>query len=445
MAATATEEFLVDLGAESQAVVPNSKLEFLTDEMDSTKLLQQNEEDLAMAHTLQEEVKQELNSVSFGASKVGPYPEIGDNPLSNSKPAWEDSETKARAEFEDIAKHGIIEVSGVDSSGRPVIVVSASKLPSSKELDHKKLLRYLKFSLDKYVESDYSVVYLHYGLNSSNKPSFSWMREAYKEFDRKYKKNLKSLYLVHPTTFIRILMNVFKPLISVKFGRKIRYVNYLHEISDVIHLDQLNIPKEVLDHDRELVKKLNNKIETRPRDASDSAVPVAPLPSQQFGVSLEFLSENNPGYNIPRVMQETIGFLKENGLKTEGLFRRSASALALKDVQASYNQGTPVVFDDPHLAAVSLKAFLRKLPEPVLTYKLYENILNITRVESDTRVRVVASLLQQLPRLNFTVLKYLFDFLALVAENSSENKMNFNNLAVVFGPNLAWSTDQRPL
>ena len=45
---------------------------------------------------------------------------------------------------------------------------------------------YLKFTLDKYVESDYSVVYLHYGLNSQNKPSFGWLREVYREFDRKY-------------------------------------------------------------------------------------------------------------------------------------------------------------------------------------------------------------------------------------------------------------------
>lgn len=36
-----------------------------------------------------------------------------------------------------------------------------------------------------------------------------------------------------------------------------------------------------------------------------------------------------------------------------------------------------VTFDDPHLAAVILKSFLRKLPEPLMTYKLYEYILNI--------------------------------------------------------------------
>lgn len=33
---------------------------------------------------------------------------------------------------------------------------------------------------------DYILVYFHYGLKSSNKPSLKWLREAYGEFDRKY-------------------------------------------------------------------------------------------------------------------------------------------------------------------------------------------------------------------------------------------------------------------
>lgn len=45
--------------------------------------------------------------------------------------------------------------------------------------------RYLKFTLDQYVESDYTLVYLHHGLTSENKPSLSWLRDAYREFDRK--------------------------------------------------------------------------------------------------------------------------------------------------------------------------------------------------------------------------------------------------------------------
>jgi len=45
--------------------------------------------------------------------------------------------------------------------------------------------RYLRYTLDKYVENDYTVVYFHFGLNSANKPSVSWLKRAYSDFDRK--------------------------------------------------------------------------------------------------------------------------------------------------------------------------------------------------------------------------------------------------------------------
>ena len=40
----------------------------------------------------------------------------------------------------------------------------------------------------------------------------------------RYRKNLKSCFIVHPTNFIKVVYNFFKPIISVKFGRKIQWV-----------------------------------------------------------------------------------------------------------------------------------------------------------------------------------------------------------------------------
>lgn len=104
------------------------------------------------------------------------------------------------------------------------------------------------FTLDKYVEQDYSLVYLHYGLNSRNKPTLSWLWQAYRAFDRKYKKNLKALYLVHPTNFIRLVWQVFRAVISAKFGRKVMYVNSLQELHQLLGLPyQLSIPQPVVE------------------------------------------------------------------------------------------------------------------------------------------------------------------------------------------------------
>ncbi|GFG30309.1 hypothetical protein Cfor_02125 [Coptotermes formosanus] len=274
-------------------------------------------------------------------------------------------------DFSEVAKYGIVEVAGDDTYGRKVIVVSACKLPGNKELDHSLLLRqvlymYLMYTLDKFVEEDYSLVYFHYGLTSKNKPPLSWLWQAYRAFDRKYKKNLKALYLVHPTNFIRVIWQIFRAAISAKFGRKVMYVNYLHELKQHLHLDQISIPQPVLEHDERLLQK-NSRVVQPPAASQHSAKFHTSLHTQQFGVSLQFIKDNNNGEVIPPVVRQS--------LETEGLFRRSASVQLVKELQSKYNHGQPVDFrGDVHLAAVLLKTFLRELEEPLMTFDLYDEI-----------------------------------------------------------------------
>lgn len=116
-------------------------------------------------------------------------------------------------DFSDIAKHNCVEVAGDDLFGRKIITIYACRLPSETKLHHLRLLKYIMYTLDQYVENDYCVVYFHYDLNSQNKPKLNFLYQAYKAFDRKYKKNLKALFLVHPTNFIRIVWQLFKPII----------------------------------------------------------------------------------------------------------------------------------------------------------------------------------------------------------------------------------------
>nr|XP_045219408.1 rho GTPase-activating protein 8 isoform X8 [Macaca fascicularis] len=279
--------------------------------------------------------------------------------------------------FYDVARHGILQVAGDDRFGRRVVTFSCCRMPPSHELDHQRLLEYLKYTLDQYVENDYTIVYFHYGLNSRNKPSLGWLQSAYKEFDRKYKKNLKALYVVHPTSFIKVLWNIFKPLISHKFGKKVTYFNYLSELHEHLKYDQLIIPPEVLRYD----EKLQSLHEGRMPPPTKTPPPRPPLPTQQFGVSLQYLKDKNQGELIPPVLRFTVTYLRQKGLRTEGLFRRSASVQTVREIQRLYNQGKPVNFDDYgdiHIPAVILKTFLRELPQPLLTFQAYEQILGIT-------------------------------------------------------------------
>uniref|UniRef100_A0A665T9R7 Rho GTPase activating protein 8 n=1 Tax=Echeneis naucrates TaxID=173247 RepID=A0A665T9R7_ECHNA len=314
--------------------------------------------------------------------------------------------------YYDVARHGIIQVTGDDNYGRKLIVFSSCCLPPSHQLNHRRLLEYLKLTLDQYVEMDYILVYFHHGLRSINKPSLKWLREAYGEFDRKYKKNLKALFVVHPTNFIRIVWNIFKPLISHKFGKKLMYVNFLDELRDHLNFEQLSVPPEVLRHDA----KLRAAQKGGPRPSARTPPPRPPLPTQQFGVRL----------------------------RTEGLFRRSAQVQLIKDIQKLYNLGKPVNFDDyddVHVPAVILKTFLRELPEPLLTFRVYSQVQEILNIQSSLRVSRCQQIVESLPEHQFIVVKFLLCFLHMVSQESIFNKMSPSNLACVFGVNLVWPRD----
>ncbi|KAL2088769.1 hypothetical protein ACEWY4_015668 [Coilia grayii] len=347
--------------------------------------------------------------------------------------AWDDP-------YYDIARHQIVEVAGDDNFGRKVIVFSACRMPPHHQLDHQKLLMYLKHTLDQYVESDYTLIYFHHGLTGENKPSLSWLRDAYREFDRKYKKNIKALVIVHPTMFIRTLLILFKPLISFKFGRKISYINYLSELDELVKCEQLVIPSRVREYDEKIRQALKPSAQV-PKSPPRSP----PLPNQQFGVPLPVLKvRGGDSEGIPLVMRDTVEFLRTQGLEMEGIFRRSANITLVKSVQEKYNSGEEVNFtemEDVHLAAVILKTFLRELPEPLLTYQLYNDIINFQSVEKTSQGMTIQNLLAMLPQENYASLKYLILFLAEVSAHSEVNKMNNANLAVVFGPNLLWGQD----
>ncbi|XP_041987241.1 rho GTPase-activating protein 1-like [Aricia agestis] len=354
--------------------------------------------------------------------------------------------------FAELNGTGLIEVVGDDEIGRRIIIVSACRLPPSKDLHPDILLSYLMFTLDKYVEQDYSVVYFHCGLSSRNKPPLSWLWKAYKAFDRKYKKNLKALYLVHPTNFIRIVWQMLRPAISVKFGRKMMYVNYLHELQPYLDVDKLYIPEPVLEYNKLLLEKNPRAAEAarlqqdQMNQSKEKAAPkevVMPPPTQQFGVSLQFIKEHNPNMidSIPPVVRQCVEFLSQpEALGTEGIFRRSANISVIKELQRACNRGEPISFrNDPHIAAVLLKTFLRDLEEPLMTFDLYEEIVKFQSWTNRDKPRQVKILiLERLPLDNYKLLKYIIQFLWEVQDMSCLNKMTSSNLAVVFGPNLSW-------
>lgn len=392
------------------------------------------EEDLA---------REQAGEIAFRSGAITPEGLIEDD-FEKELGTPSDAEDNDESEFRDVAQYRILEVAGDDTYGRKVIVASACRLPPSSQINHERLMEYLKYTLDQYVENDYVIVYFHYGLTSKNKPKLGWMLQMYRELDRKYKKNLKALYLVHPTNFIKLLLNIFKPFISAKFGRKIMYVDYLHKLKEHLHFDQLVVPSLVLEHD---AKILAAQKPSYPYSSDESEAAVH-NPKQQFGVKLQQILQNYKCV-IPPVVEICVEFLRKNALDVEGIFRRSANASVLKDVQKRFNQGETVDFDeinDVHIPAVTMKTFLRDLQEPILTFDLYQPVVRLHTLEEDRQLIEVQRLFrEELPKENYIILKYIIHFLTQVSQYSDSNKMNTLNLAIVFGPNLLWPKGQANL
>uniref|UniRef100_T2MEH5 Rho GTPase-activating protein 1 n=1 Tax=Hydra vulgaris TaxID=6087 RepID=T2MEH5_HYDVU len=335
--------------------------------------------------------------------------------------------------YADIAKLKIFHVAGDDLTGRPVIAFSACRLPNRKDIDHQQLLCFLKEVLDCYVENDYTLVYFHYGLRSINKPSFKWLLQVYKELDRKYKKNLKAFYIVHPSNFIKAAFNIFYPFISKKFGKKINNISKLDELTPHLRIDQIDIPEEVKQHDKIVVEKFKSVATSQAKEIPKT---------QQFSISLTELKRKHPDRHVPIVVSSCIEFIEENALDIEGIFRRSAQVNLVNEAVDAFNMGIQsfLQINNVHLATALLKKFLRDLPEPLLTFKLYGSVMEFSSLPEEDKLKCTKRMLNEfLPSLNHDLLVYLLRFLEKVVEHSSANRMVSSSLAIVFGPNLLWS------
>ncbi|XP_033113984.1 rho GTPase-activating protein 8-like [Anneissia japonica] len=309
--------------------------------------------------------------------------------------------------FEDIAKYGIIQVGGDDRVGRKLILFFCSNLPSNKEYNQTRLLGFLQYTLNQYVENDYTLVVFQYGLTQSNRPSLKWLVQAYRELERKYKKNLKALYFVHPSYMLRILLGIFKPIVSSKFRQKINYIYFLHDLEEILPMKSIEIP---------LVVK-------------------------------EYLREQCNGDPIPKVVRQCVNHLRQNALEVEGVFRRCPNAQIVTEVHRKFNAGEEVDFNelmDVHIPALILKTFFRELPEPIMTFKLYDDIIKVHDTpDEEVRIEMCRKLIsEQLPDANYVILDYLMKLLVEVTKNSDKNKMSAPNVGVVFGPNLVWSNEE---
>ncbi|XP_005297675.2 rho GTPase-activating protein 44 isoform X4 [Chrysemys picta bellii] len=148
------------------------------------------------------------------------------------------------------------------------------------------------------------------------------------------------------------------------------------------------------------------------------------------------------GREIAFPIEACVTMLLECGMQEEGLFRVAPSASKLKKLKAALDCCVVDVQEysaDPHAIAGALKSYLRELPEPLMTFELYDEWIQASNIQDqDKRLQALWNACEKLPKANYNNIRYLIKFLAKLTEYQDANKMTPSNVAIVLGPNLLW-------
>ncbi|XP_075417199.1 rho GTPase-activating protein 44 isoform X4 [Tenrec ecaudatus] len=158
------------------------------------------------------------------------------------------------------------------------------------------------------------------------------------------------------------------------------------------------------------------------------------------------------GREIAFPIEACVTMLLECGMQEEGLFRVAPSASKLKKLKAALDCCVVDVQEysaDPHAIAGALKSYLRELPEPLMTFELYEEWIQasnsfgsqnnpVSIQDQDKRLQALWHACEKLPTANHNNIRYLIKFLSKLSEYQDINKMTPSNMAIVLGPNLLW-------
>lgn len=148
---------------------------------------------------------------------------------------------------------------------------------------------------------------------------------------------------------------------------------------------------------------------------------------------------------IPPVVTSCIRLIEQMGLEKEGIFRKSGQVATIKQFKAEFDKGKDPLSgglsnsDDIHAVAGLLKLYFRELPDPLISFSIYADLMQCMKMPPGQYVDCMLQLrklLGRLPPANRDVLRSMLVFLHKVCEHQEVNKMRVHNLAIVFGPTL---------
>jgi hypothetical protein len=153
---------------------------------------------------------------------------------------------------------------------------------------------------------------------------------------------------------------------------------------------------------------------------------------------------------IPAIVDDIISSMRKMDLSVEGVFRKNGNIKKQQEMVERVNtEGCDTVnfMEQPvvQLAAL-LKRYLRDLPDPLMTHKLYKLWISAARInDMERRKQCLHLTCCLLPKSHRDSLEILFSFLKWAGsfhqlDEELGSKMDIRNLATVIAPNILTNT-----
>ncbi|TLD38577.1 RhoGAP-domain-containing protein [Venturia nashicola] len=157
---------------------------------------------------------------------------------------------------------------------------------------------------------------------------------------------------------------------------------------------------------------------------------------QQLGLRCEFERRV-----IPCIVTRCIEEVELRGMDVEGVYRKSGGTGQVNQVRLGFEKDNDYDISDPdldiHAVTSALKQYFRKLPVPLITFDVYDDLLDASRLEDkEDRGLEMKAAVNMLPKPHKDCLEFLVFHLAKVMAQEKENLMTPLNLAVVFAPTI---------
>jgi len=168
-----------------------------------------------------------------------------------------------------------------------------------------------------------------------------------------------------------------------------------------------------------------------------------------FGGCLSSLAVRD-GCPVPLFVSHCTAAIERRGLRQDGIYRVSGNLAQIQKLRLLVDSGEPYDLDNPeweiHVLTGALKMFFRELKEPVFPFNLFDAFISAVSKLQDRskRLKAFKSLIKDLPTPNRETLNILLQHLIKVVHHSSENRMQTQNIAIVFGPTLMWPEVESP-